>query len=112
LQFEADGGINVAIGPLKGFRVGDVLNLSWEGFSDPELTKPVPGTLTSLNYFVVQDDIDNGLIKTIGEYFQHIKPIRVGWGKASYTINGNQPTQASVQVHLLNGVGQTCDEVK
>jgi hypothetical protein len=105
-------GIRVAIGPLNGFRVGDVLNLSWEGFSDPELTKPVPETLTSLNHFVVQDDIDNGLIKTIGEYYQHIKPIRIGWGKASYAINGNQPTQASVRVHLLNGVGQTCDEIK
>ena len=105
-------GIRVAIGPLKGFKVGDVLNLSWEGFSDSELTVPVPETLSSLNHFVVQDDIDNGLEKTIGDYFKHIKPIRDGWGKASYAINGNESTQASVRVVLLNAAGQTCDEVR
>jgi hypothetical protein len=104
-------GIEVLVN-LSGVQVGAVFILSWQGFRDSELTQPVPGTQISLaRHFVEQSDIDGGLTRRIGEWLEHIKPIRNGWGKAYYTINGGNEVIASIQVQLLNAAGQSCDEV-
>ncbi|WP_434607583.1 hypothetical protein J3P80_05230 [Pseudomonas sp. D2-30] len=94
---------------LTGVQVGAVVLFSWQGFRDQALTDPIRGTRTVGEYVVEQSDIDKRFLEgKIGEYFKHIKPIRYGWGKASYTIE----VMAKVEVNLLNSSGQTCDEVK
>ncbi|EJM22222.1 hypothetical protein PMI21_00033 [Pseudomonas sp. GM18] len=104
-------GIRVKLEPLTGVQIGAVLKLSWLGFSDDAGTSPIPDTETSLNHFVTKSDIADGVEKTIGDYFQHIKPIRNGSARASYTINGGSPTFADIRVRLVNAVGETCDEI-
>ncbi|AZZ74527.1 MULTISPECIES: hypothetical protein [unclassified Pseudomonas] len=104
-------GLKVAIGPLRDVQVGAVLNISWEGFEDKESTKPVKGTLNSVTHFVTEDDREKGFVVKIGDYFQHLKPIRSGWGKASYTINGAGIIDASLRVYLIYPSGDFCDEV-
>ncbi|MHC8385648.1 hypothetical protein [Pseudomonas sp. LB3P14] len=103
-------GIRVKIGSLTGVQVGAVLKLSWLGYKDREGKEPIPETATSLNHFVTPEDINKGLIKTIGDYYKHIKPIRDGSARAAYTINGGESTKAHVQVVLVDAAGDFCPE--
>ncbi|QJP96513.1 MULTISPECIES: hypothetical protein [Pseudomonas] len=104
-------GIRVKIGPLTGAQIGGVLKITWQGYSDPSGTVPIPGTQTSRNHFITQNDVDNGLEKTIGDWHAHIKPIQTGSARVGYTINGGGEKNALAAVRLLNPIGQSCDEV-
>lgn len=104
-------GVRVQIGPLTGAQIGGVLKITWQGYSDPSGTILIPGTQTSLNHFITQNDVDNGLEKTIGDWLANIKPIQDGSARVDYTINGGGGNNALVSVRLLNAIGQSCDEV-
>ncbi|WP_095191938.1 hypothetical protein [Pseudomonas sp. Irchel 3E19] len=104
-------GVKVKIGPLTDTPEGAVLKISWQGFSDSEGQTPIPGANTSLNHFVTPGDVANGLEKTIGDWIPHIKPIKNGSARVTYTINGGGGNTASVLVRLLNASNQSCDEV-
>ena len=104
-------GVRVKIGSLDA-QVNDDLKLSWQGCSDTSGKVPIPGTETSLTFKLTSGDIANGVEKTIGEYFQHIKPIKNGSALVTCTINGGGGTSVSIVVMLLNTAGLTCDQVK
>ncbi|MGY2442448.1 hypothetical protein [Pseudomonas sp. SDO52101_S400] len=104
-------GVRVQIGPLTGAQIGGVLKITWQGYSDRSGTVPIPGTQTSLNRFITQDEVDNGLEQTIGDWLANIKPIRVGSARVDFTINGGGGNNALVEVFLLNAAGESCDEV-
>ncbi|POA30644.1 hypothetical protein [Pseudomonas sp. GW456-12-1-14-TSB6] len=104
-------GIKVKIGPLTGAQIGGVLTITWQGYSDPSGSVPIPGTQTSLNHFITQNDVDNGVEKNIGDWLANIKPIQNGSARVDYTINGGGGNNALVAVRLLNSSGQSCDEV-
>ncbi|MGG7674223.1 hypothetical protein [Pseudomonas sp. WC2] len=103
-------GVKVRVGPLPETQIGAILQLSWQGYSDRNGQTPIPGTSTSLNHLLTQDDIDKGLDKTIGDWLEHIKPIKVGSARASYTINGAGGKTALIDVILLNTSNESCDE--
>ncbi|PTT33367.1 hypothetical protein [Pseudomonas sp. HMWF021] len=104
-------GVKIKVGPLSGVQIGAVLKLDWQGYSDKAGEQPIPGTQTSLNHFITESDIANGIEKTIYDWSAHIKPIKDGSARVTYTINGGGGKNALVQVRLLNGAGQSCDEV-
>lgn len=103
-------GIEVKVA-LPGAQVGSPWELVWEGFRDAELTQPVEGTQTPpLKGFVTATDTTEGLKRTIGDYFLHIRPIRTGWGKVSFTLNRGNPQHESIHVDLINAAGEYCEE--
>jgi hypothetical protein len=108
---EPMNGIRVKIELLADVQIGAKLMLSWQGFRDVDGTSPIQGTETSLIHYVKENDISNGVVMTIGNYFQHIKPIKHGSARASYTIDDVPYPFATVRIFLLNAAGQTCDEV-
>ncbi|QXI23792.1 MULTISPECIES: hypothetical protein [Pseudomonas] len=104
-------GIEVKVA-LPGAQVGSPWELVWEGFRDAELTQPVEGTQTPpLKDFVTETDTTEGLKRTIGDYFLHIRPIRIGWGKVTFTLNRGNPQHESVHVKLINNAGEDCEGV-
>ncbi|MCU1772602.1 hypothetical protein [Pseudomonas sp. 13B_3.2_Bac1] len=104
-------GVKVKVRLLPGTQIGAVLKLDWQGCSDPAGQQPIPGTETSLNHFVTEADISNGVDETIGQWLTHIKPIKHGSARVTCTINGGGETNAVVRVILVNFDGQFCDEV-
>ena len=105
------GGVRVKVRLLPGTQIGAVLKLDWQGYSDRAGEQLIPGTQTSLNHFITESDIANGVEKTIGDWSAHIKPIKNGSARVTNTINGGGGGDALVQVRLLNAAGQSCDEV-
>jgi hypothetical protein len=107
-----EDGVKIKVGPLLGTRIGDVLKLDWQGYSDHAGEQPIPGTQTSFIHFITEPDITDGVEKTVVNWEEHIKPIKMGSARVTYTINGGGGKTAQVPVFLLNAEGLSCDEVK
>ena len=88
--------------------IGDILDIQFQGYTDPDGTAPLPDAYTTTRT-VSQTDVDNGFTIQVAEYLKYIEPIgRFGSVQVNYSKQGSTAAGSASIWASTTRAGGTC----